>query len=77
MTNYIGNDPAFPGETNSEYFKGMTIRQYFVAQAMIGLQANSCYDLEDKEIAKFAVKLADACLVLEMKTRGEEGKLKF
>jgi hypothetical protein len=95
----IGNEPAFPviedfkdtsllDSINPHYLDvlktGMTIRQYFVAQAMQGLLANyTAVDFPKAEkdkpwlpalevtaaIYRYAVQIADACLTCEAKTR--------
>ncbi len=33
----IADSPAYPSESNSEFCPGMTLREYFAAQAMHGL----------------------------------------
>ena len=51
---------------------GITIRQYFVAQAMAGLaHLNGAIDgaWKSETIAKYAVEIADACLAREEETR--------
>ena len=79
----IGNEPAFliPNErllndekgTRGDHYSGMTIRQYFVAQAMKGiLAANEPTGAGDKALdvlSKEAVIVADACLAAETETR--------
>lgn len=32
--------PAFPAETSVQFFKGMTLRDYFAGQALMGLMTN-------------------------------------
>lgn len=77
----IGNDPAFPvledfedGQLSTEinpHFldslkTGMTIRQYFVAQAMAGQLANPDITSTDPRIFAIATcQIADACLARE------------
>ena len=64
------NPPAFPNEGFNgwgEPFQGMTLRDYFAAQAMQGLFAsNAEHDHEDEHIfdvvAEAAYKQADAML---------------
>jgi hypothetical protein len=75
----IGNESAFPvvehrfdsfGERRMETIAhGMTIRQYFVAQAMVGIAANDACPQTISSHAEAAVKLADACLAREAETR--------
>jgi hypothetical protein len=89
----IGNEPAFPvledfedGELTNDinpHFMdslktGMTIRQYFVAQAMKGLapEVLNLSGVEGKNafhiLAFDVVRLADACLAREAETREEK-----
>ena len=79
----IGFGPAFPFEFNNQFVNdkgkkipmvcsGMTIRQYFVAQAMEGLMANSkedAWDLKPEQFAAACLQFADACLDAEAKSR--------
>ena len=63
------NEPAFPNEGFNgwgEPFKGMTLRDYFAAQAMLGYM-NDCYDLEPTERATAAYKQADSMLAERQK----------
>ena len=57
------NEPAFPAMhydlADNEH--GMTLRDYFAAQAMLGYM-NDCYDLEPTERATAAYKQADEML---------------
>ena len=59
--------PAFPGlkhYTDKFPADGMTLRDYFAAKAMQGLQSNSlAVDWPDRVIAISAYRLADAMLV--------------
>ena len=85
-----GNEPAFPvvehqrdsmGEQRAETVAfGITIRQYFVAQAMNGVLAGFLCNqdlspelLKDfKElISTYSIAAADACLAREAETRGK------
>jgi len=61
------NEPAYPGMTHI----GMTIRQQFVMAAMQGLAPRSATGSADriKWIAAEAVRLADAALAEEARTR--------
>ena len=62
--------PAFPGrglrtnpitgEQDVEILEGMTLRDYFAGQALIGINALEVYDQKDS--AKFAYLFADAML---------------
>ncbi len=65
--------PAFPGfDPNSEAPKpteGMSLRDYFAGQALVGICANSytpwapdAADIADSDLAKAAYDLADAML---------------
>jgi hypothetical protein len=69
----IGNYPAFPSsaEQSARGSDGMTIRQYFVAQAMRGC-INLVAFVHDNSnaplIADYAIKIADACLAREAET---------
>jgi len=73
-----GAEPAFPicisqGDQRGGYKNvcsaaGMTIRQYFVAQAMNGLLSDSGVD-DPEELAKAAVSFSDACIQAEAETR--------
>lgn len=72
----LGNEVAYPrvekttnayGGENLNSYPGMTIRQYFVAQAMAGLCANK--RLAEFEIPQLACNIADECLAEEEKTR--------
>jgi hypothetical protein len=80
----LGNEPAYPSNVweykNKEEagkggvmvpyrVPGMTIRQYFVAQAMKGLVAENWNNFEN--LAKLAVKCADSCLAEEERTKNE------
>ena len=68
------NEPAFPQSDPVEngyhpnYGKdrGMTLRDYFAAKAMLGYM-NDCYDLDPTEIATAAYKQADAMLMERQK----------
>ena len=63
------NEPAFPNEGFNgwgEPFKGMTLRDYFAAKAMLGYMAD-CYDLDPTEIATAAYKQADEMLKARQK----------
>lgn len=60
--------PAFPTETDFNFFHGMTLRDYFAAKAMQGLLSSPRAPLGGKEdvtdllIAKLAYVTADAML---------------
>lgn len=60
------NDPAYPGMTHI----GMTIRQQFVMAAMQGLALRSATGSAEW-IAAEAVRLADATLAEEARTRSK------
>jgi|WetSurMetagenome_2_1015567.scaffolds.fasta_scaffold20835_8 hypothetical protein len=80
----IGNEPAFPiirhmsdalGEQYTEILShGLSIRQYFVAQAMGSILQN-CEAIDDatgennKFVSEIAISVADACLAREAETR--------
>lgn len=60
--------PAFPGE-NCLYNKGMTLRDYFAAEAVVGMfypAVVAClehdHDLDCDKIAEFCYKMADAMI---------------
>ena len=60
----MNKEPAFPV---APYKLGMTLRDYFAAQAMQGLLSDGVGSLSDEELADWAYKLADAM----MKARNE------
>ena len=63
------NEPAFPNEGFNgwgEPFQGMTLRDYFAAQAMLGYM-HDCYDLDHKERAAAAYEQADSMLAERQK----------
>ena len=68
------NEPAFPQSDPVEngyhpnYGKdrGMTLRDYFAAQAMLGYM-HDCYDLDHKERAAAAYEQADSMLAERQK----------
>ncbi|KAA0876292.1 hypothetical protein [Nitrincola tapanii] len=54
---------AFPYELTKKYYHGMTMRDYFAAQAMQGLAAASLHSRMTPEmVAKRAYEWADAML---------------
>ena len=55
----MNKEPAFPV---SPYKSGMTLRDYFAAQAMQGLLSDGVGSLSDEELADWAYKLADAMM---------------
>jgi len=62
MEKHMNNPPAFPysfdnGET-VKYVTGMTLRDYFAAQAMLRTSVGSSYE----QLAKTAYEIADAML---------------
>lgn len=72
-----GNEPAFAAMNEQEVFLGLTKREYFAAQAMNGILANTLYakGLEGNnwqpahgEVGKFAVEMADELLIALGKT---------
>jgi hypothetical protein len=64
----IGSTSAFPWSVLNKFDTGMTIRQYFVAQAMAGLAAKGvASDIDELSIK--AQQIADACLEREAETR--------
>ena len=83
----IGDELAFPHSEVDHYEKvnneicgimkfngGMTIRQYFVAQAMAGLMNNNLgrnfFNKKNlRDLPRWAVSYADACLAAEAETR--------
>ncbi len=60
--------PAFPvfpdtGKGHAAAFKGMTLRDYFAAKAMVGLIWNTDLDLDTREdLAEVAYAYADSML---------------
>jgi hypothetical protein len=44
-------------------FTGMTLRDYFAAQAMMGLVTSEAFARDEKHVAAVAYKFADAMLV--------------
>ncbi len=54
--------PAFPSETNSDYFYGMTLRDYFAAKAMQGLLADMVEETTAQKLAECSYSVADAML---------------
>lgn len=59
--------PAFPAMDDTNFYPGMTLRDYFAAKAMVyRAQAMTSYmanpDAWAEEVAKNAYKLADAML---------------
>lgn len=55
--------PAFPQPNNPEdYVRGMTMRDYFAAQAMLGYM-NDCYDMDQWTRAKEAYAQADEMIL--------------
>ena len=62
----MNNEPAFPvpsyvnadGETHDVSLKGMTLRDYFAAKAMLRIGVNTSYE----DLAKTAYKIADAMM---------------
>ena len=68
------SDPAFPQSdpVDDKYHpsygkdRGMTLRDYFAAQAMLGYM-NDCYELDHKERATAAYEQADAMLMERQK----------
>ena len=72
MVNKDNCGPAFPivGTHEQVLEIGMTLRDYFAAKAMQGLQANPVEDVLEmsyEEIAKYAYEQADAMLKARMK----------
>lgn len=53
----IADSPAYPSESNSEFCPGMTLREYFAAQAMHGLLSAGKWDASS--VAANAVRHAD------------------
>lgn len=58
--------PAFPcqyqGDTRSD-MSGLSIRDYFAAKAMQGMNANEFFNADDwQSIAEYAYEMADAML---------------
>lgn len=58
MTNYI---PAFPIVTNHSYQSGMSLRDYFAGQALVGLLASSD-QVVHVDVAQTCYVYADAML---------------
>ena len=73
----LGNEPMFPSD--ARLHTGITIRQYFVAQAMVAAFSSVPRELEvatkerifdmTKCLAVSIIELADACLAREAETR--------
>ena len=61
-----GSEPAFPSQfvklEGSGYDKGMSIRDYFAAQALIGVLAHSACPPTNEGIAAVVYGIADAML---------------
>ena len=65
MINEKTGGPAFPTETNFHRLHGMTLRDYFAAEAMNGLLAGLLadgMDIQWDSIAKDSYRQADAML---------------
>lgn len=55
--------PAFPiGSTPYEWGNGMTLRDYFAAKALQGIESNPDKSYEPKHLAERAFLIADAML---------------
>jgi hypothetical protein len=58
--------PAFPLQANNVAFVGMTLRDWFAGQALVGILAGKYpvaeYNPDPETIAKDAYKMADAML---------------
>jgi hypothetical protein len=70
--------PAFPVVPPSEsvFFSGMSLRDYFAAAAISGLSANTCYPIASLTVSEFAVlayKQADAMLAARERKEGLNG----
>ena len=66
----INDEQAFPLaydlDGGGDIERGMTLRDYFAAKAMLGYM-NDCYDLDHKERATAAYEQADSMLVERQK----------
>ena len=55
--------PAFPNDPSTyNEGRGMSLRDYFAAKAMQGLNSNHEVTVDDARIAKWAYEIADAML---------------
>lgn len=52
--------PAYPTKDEDVHFKGMSVREWFVGQALGGMAYDECTDVE--WIAERAVDIADATM---------------
>ena len=60
-----GNRPAFPSETNNNFYLGLTKREYFAVLAMQGYcggEFTGQSGMSPESIAKWSVEMADALL---------------
>lgn len=72
--------PAFPAQSNSEWFLGMDLRDYFAAHALPGvlklvssgpmrLTDGSSGPVTEKQVAEFAYSIADAMMAAREKEK--------
>lgn len=64
--------PAFPLATNEQFTWGMSLRDHFAGQALVGLLAFSPADIEGQydpdDAARIAYRMADAMLAARDKS---------
>jgi hypothetical protein len=64
--------PAFPAKTSDVNFKGMSLRDWFAGQALVGFLSTEANEATEPEsIAKWAYENADAMLAAR-KTGGND-----
>lgn len=61
MTQKQDGGPAFPVERGSDWAKGMTLRDYFAGQALVGLMSYRGFCAKAKT-ARLVYEMADALL---------------
>lgn len=62
MSKIDNGGPAFPTQSDSHYYHGMTLRDYFATKAMQGMLACEMLRATEQEFADRAYKVADAML---------------
>lgn len=55
------SDPAFPGDTSEHCVPGMSLRDYYVGQALVGVLMRTTGNLEHD--VELTFRIADALLV--------------
>lgn len=70
MTNSLDPDaPAFPVDTSDVVEKGLTLRQYYAGQALMGMLARTAWP-KDEYLTDQTVRIADAMLISLAKSDG-------